>query len=569
MRRSGHTLLEMMLSLTLLSIIAVSVGSAVMLASQATPEEGSPTATLLSDSKVLARIAEDLSLAMYIPERSANTVTIVVADRTGDGLPDRITYAWSGTPGMPLTFELNDQSPVALIQQVDQFELDFTIATQTKAIPAPNSTAGTEVLLSESSDTSDSNQYDIQYDKWYAQGITPTLSADASGFQVTRIELYAASKSTTDGVSLIEIWNDNSSAPGTTRYAHGTMIESDLVEGKFSWSSIDMSDALTVSSGATVYLTIKDDSGSDEVGVISSTGSGPGGMLKSAGDSDWQSESGQTIHYRLYGKEVQASPGYDLTREYVTSVGISLRSTADGRSSLTRKVSLEQAPEVLTNFWHAGFDASPTSYDLDGDASEDWVYGSGGSIPVGNLSDSAWSATDTLQAKPTGTLPDVVRVEVRAQATNGDVAMIYGPMHNDGSGNVLPMIAVLMEDGSDQQLEIYNEQTPTTPIATITGLDDKPLDIKITLLPSEQLLYVMIDGVEKGSAVLAWEADQGLRGFYLDGSGSGALFQDVRLTYGGSYVENASAPVVSLTGTVDAGGGDSGASVNWWESLFK
>ncbi|MEM6928262.1 MAG: prepilin-type N-terminal cleavage/methylation domain-containing protein, partial [Myxococcota bacterium] len=85
----GHTLVELVLSLTLLSIVMVSVGSAMIFAANAVPSADEPTVNKINDGAVLDRIAEDLSLAKYVIEDEPKAVTVVVADRTGDGLPDR------------------------------------------------------------------------------------------------------------------------------------------------------------------------------------------------------------------------------------------------------------------------------------------------------------------------------------------------------------------------------------------------------------------------------------------------------------------------------------------------
>ena len=86
----GYSMLEMVLSTVVLSTVMVSVTSAVVFASSANPDEDSPEVTLATDSNALSRIAEDISMARYVLEQSTNRITFVVADRTGDDIPDRI-----------------------------------------------------------------------------------------------------------------------------------------------------------------------------------------------------------------------------------------------------------------------------------------------------------------------------------------------------------------------------------------------------------------------------------------------------------------------------------------------
>lgn len=556
----GHTLIEMVMSLTILGIISVSVGSVVMLAAQTTPDEESPTATLIGDSRMLTRLSEDLAMAMYIPERGTNSVTVVVADRTGDGLPDRLRYAWSATAASPLTFELNDQSPVALMEKVDQFVLSYNLESQVATIPAPPAESAYNVATAV-----DAKDFQIKEEDWVGQTLTPAAIGSETQYQIQRVRFMAKQDGGDSGVISVELQSaDGSGLPTGTVLDSVEINESDLAED-YDWYEVAFPNPPTLNIGQSVCFVLRWVSG-DNAAIIEYDEQSPSAtnsffrFQTDDGGVTWTKATGESLLIQV-DTDAGTTTGYDLTREYVTAIGVTLQSTAEGRSPLMRTVITEQAPEVLTQFWHAGFYGAPTNYDLNNDGSSDWVYnGSPGTNIAVNATSGIWNASADLAIEPVGTLPDVVRVDVRAQATSGDQAKIYGPFHNDGSGNVLPLIAILEEDGSDQQLLIYNEQTPTTPIATITGLSADPVDIQLTLLPNEQVVYFVVDGEERGSAKLAWEADQGLRGFWLDGSGNGSKFLHVRVTYGGSYVENANAPVFPLGGSPESGTGDSGDS---------
>ena len=84
-RCAGFTLLEMVLSTTVLAVAFAAVGSVFVLASHVMPKPDSAAAASVQQSAALSRMLEDLQVARYITGGSANAITFVVDDRTGDG----------------------------------------------------------------------------------------------------------------------------------------------------------------------------------------------------------------------------------------------------------------------------------------------------------------------------------------------------------------------------------------------------------------------------------------------------------------------------------------------------
>jgi prepilin-type N-terminal cleavage/methylation domain-containing protein len=97
--RRAFTLIELTLTLGVMAMLMAGLASAVVLASRALPDPNRPSSDVLEQSSVVDRIAGDLQYARYITERGAHAVTFTVADRNGDGSPECLRYAWSGTAG--------------------------------------------------------------------------------------------------------------------------------------------------------------------------------------------------------------------------------------------------------------------------------------------------------------------------------------------------------------------------------------------------------------------------------------------------------------------------------------
>lgn len=132
-RRSGFTLIEIVTSIGILSVLMWAMLSTMLIASKAIGSSDSKIAKISQGNNILQRITADLSLAQSFSERTATAVTFTVPDRNGDGSPETIRYAWSGTAGDPLTYQYNGGTVVNLAQDVHAFDLDYLLKTVTAA----------------------------------------------------------------------------------------------------------------------------------------------------------------------------------------------------------------------------------------------------------------------------------------------------------------------------------------------------------------------------------------------------------------------------------------------------
>ena len=125
---AGMTLVEMVASLAIVSVIIIACGSAIVVAVR-TFELSATAGEAPGPDSAASRIAADLQTAMAFSERTATAVAFTVPDRDGDGLPESIRYAWSGTPGDPITVEYNGAAPVVLVSNVTSFDLSYLLRT--------------------------------------------------------------------------------------------------------------------------------------------------------------------------------------------------------------------------------------------------------------------------------------------------------------------------------------------------------------------------------------------------------------------------------------------------------
>jgi hypothetical protein len=71
----------------------------------------------------------DLEFALAFSEQTATAMTFTVPDRDGDLLAETIRYAWSGTPGDPLTRQINEGAVATMLEDVHVFQHDLPSAS--------------------------------------------------------------------------------------------------------------------------------------------------------------------------------------------------------------------------------------------------------------------------------------------------------------------------------------------------------------------------------------------------------------------------------------------------------
>ncbi len=187
LHRPGFTLLELVISLSVSSILLMAVGSAIMMAAKAVPDPDTPDNDTALPARVAADIAAELQMALSFIFRDADTVEFTVADRTGDTIAETIRYDWSGTIGDPLTRQYNGGPVTNVIGAAEEFGLlyDTTIVNEQEIQESA------EVLLDSLVSPLENKAYTIVPSFWVGQYIQPSLPAGATSWTVTRVQLQA------------------------------------------------------------------------------------------------------------------------------------------------------------------------------------------------------------------------------------------------------------------------------------------------------------------------------------------------------------------------------------------
>jgi hypothetical protein len=123
-RRTGYTLIEILVSSTIATVLMGGLASSVYIANQAFESDAGAPAERTETDNVLQQLTRDVQMATGISELTATAVTLTVPDRDGDSQAETIRYAWSGTPGDPLTYQYNGGAAITIAEDVRSFNLD-------------------------------------------------------------------------------------------------------------------------------------------------------------------------------------------------------------------------------------------------------------------------------------------------------------------------------------------------------------------------------------------------------------------------------------------------------------
>ncbi len=213
----------------------------------------------------LSRMSADIQLALDFTERTARATTFWVPDRTGDGAPELIRYAWSGTPREPVTFSMNGSTPVAVLPSVTDISFEYLVSTvQGQAmfattVPPPPA----DEIVFERAYTGTGTTHALGSTSSVAAIIEPELPAGGSTFRVTRVRIpisKAGNGTETLTVSLHRV-SMTTGTPTGNALASVSIRQSDL-PATMTPVEFDLDSAITFAAGDFIAIVVSQNSSS-------------------------------------------------------------------------------------------------------------------------------------------------------------------------------------------------------------------------------------------------------------------------------------------------------------------
>lgn len=324
--RAGFTLVEVTLAAALAAMLLTAMGSVVLMASKALPDQSTRRA-FVDQMSALNRLTADVTYATAVTRLSAAGIVVTVPDRDGDGQPESITYSWSGVRGDPILRQYNDGEPEGLAGDV----ATMTIAATTQQYQKPTTYSASAVsVLASCTGSLLVTRSTIDSQNWIGE-ITPvTLPSSATKFTVTKVELMGRTAGTVDGVTSVQLRGTRSGVPSSTVLAHADLAETSL-GGSDGWVTVGFASPPMFPSGTSVCLLAQWKSGSQSAtlrydgGLLTTTG----GTMVTTGDggSTWSTSTNKSLFYRIWGQAYTPDPvAYETRVAYVT---VTMRGTVN------------------------------------------------------------------------------------------------------------------------------------------------------------------------------------------------------------------------------------------------
>lgn len=513
-KRAGFTLMEVVVAMVASVFLLAGLGSVMLIARQIAY---TPAASVhrLEAAGAFDELADELRFATYVTERSPGAIEFVVTDRTGDDVPERIRYSWSGTAGDPLLKTVNGGTPSPLIDAVEQLQFTYTVDTDTTTVATTSETA--ETLLASDTDASGEYKLHVKTTDWFARGIDPATfvaapPADAIGWKPTRAEFLCKNRAGAGEYLLVQVRSTGAPDDGPTgeSLTGVRLTEPDLEDTPIrTVAQFPLPHPLLAlhRKYAITWTGVGDD-----VIELCFGASASGSVLETTdAGATWEEVPAQQVYCRLYGIYTTPGPDYDVPRQRLANVAVTLQIGARAYSRLETSIPLSNRPEILAAYWRADFDVDPTVDDVNGDAAADWQatdttasdVASPASYDPVTLVSGVWHASGKLSTQPDNDFVTTTIVDVGLRDTvpgGSGAVMRINADRSAGLWSPLVLRVQLQSDGT-QTLTLAGKTDDATEVVLYQqdGLPSDFVHCRLTILPDNDLVNIQIDDLDQGT----------------------------------------------------------------------
>lgn len=532
--RAAFTLAELIVAVAVMSVLITGLASAIVIAGHALPGREGTAAALNSAGSATDELIEELRAAIWVTERTVTSITFTVPDRDGDGTPERIRYAWSGTAGDPLTSEYNGGGSNIVLDDVHEFALWYEVLTQTKEYPGLV-VVGPNVLLSAGLAPYHSHEFKIKMNGWIGQYFAPSLPAEALSWSVTSVSFHAKQGTTDSPVTSVQLRRADIQKKPTDLILQAIDFDGNALTTSHAWHTVNFDQVTGVRPYEALCLVFQHVSGTEAM-ILHKDDHTPAGLVdtNNAGSS-WNYDASRMIFHEIYGRVTTPGTPQTEVSEYLMSVQVALRSGSDDDARVITSVQTLNTPQLLSGLWLTDFDLDPTS-DLNGDGVGDWED-RGGSFDPSALSAGVWGTDSTLVTAPDNdfTAQTVINARFRNTTVGGLGAILRINADWEG-GTFAPLIVHLaLQADSTQTLNVYGKTDSLTRVSLVreSGLSIDFVDLRLLIDPALDTVNIVVNGQDLGTYRYWKYAPVGdARVVGITSSGSNAEFDYVHIRTG-------------------------------------
>jgi prepilin-type N-terminal cleavage/methylation domain-containing protein len=243
-RPRAFTLVEVVVSTAILAIVMLACVSVLVVAQRALilNDPGSAPVQAASAREAVDLVTADLRVATSVVQAGPTTAALTVPDRTGDGTPETLVYAWSGTPGDPLTRSYNGGPAAAILENVQALTLSSLLR---QAGPPAQSESAEQVLFYHDDAVGGSmKDYNLESTKWCATYFKPALPANAVAWKITRVSIVAKQEGgTVEGFAIVGLRQADAALKPTWSAIDGAAVSEWSLSSSYAWTEVSFTTA--------------------------------------------------------------------------------------------------------------------------------------------------------------------------------------------------------------------------------------------------------------------------------------------------------------------------------------
>lgn len=338
----AFTLIEMVVSLSVVSIIFLAMGSVMLMSAKAIPTSSDPSVQTFESMDAIRQLTTELQTATVIAAATDRSIAFKIPDRDGNGQEEMLAYFWSNSPGAPLVRIYNGGASVSVIPNVQSFSLEYDI----RSVPQPDILEdGSEVLLDSFDTATTEADFTVTSTNWMGQLITPRgAPADAVSWNINRVMFQPRRSSSDRGKISVQIRpTAPEGTPDATVIESHEMLESSM-DSNYLWETVNYSRVRGLSPSEKVCLVMQwmeDDQACD---IRCATAGGSGFMLTNTGGASWGAIPNISLYYYVYGTYTTSVPQPPI--EVLQAITVNVNPGTDPGTEVRSRVTALNQPEM-------------------------------------------------------------------------------------------------------------------------------------------------------------------------------------------------------------------------------
>lgn len=355
----GFTLIEVVVSMSVATVLMGGMASAIVIAGRALPDSQSSLSATVNSFLIAEQMVGEMYCAQGFSERTATAIEFTVFDRDNDSNPETIRYAWDGESGDPLTRQYNGGTVVNLIDSVYDFQLGYNLQTATEETAGPVEVHPMHLAVNIAGiDPEPNTGFVVSDATWcamYFELDPATAPPDATSWNISQVwfRIKATANGPGTGVTAVQLRAADAGGRPTTAVMGEYLVDEDPLDTKFwtseGWTGIN-SPSLPVSEGFCVVFKPSSGTETGQIRFQDTTGVPAAAYTTFLRSTDagasWTASTNEALTQCTIRANVTTGGSVETTRYFLTSINLTIQASAQQSTRVHTGVEVLNKGEV-------------------------------------------------------------------------------------------------------------------------------------------------------------------------------------------------------------------------------